>query len=143
MAMPPCTGCARGKRLRLVGGESGSMNGHVRPGPYRAKVQALWGSTMSVRGYDQKEAAGLAALGRAVLQVIDELPDYPSDPQVLKSVEDHLRFAIRLTESLSNKLADRSDDKDWARQLLFDREWRFTKPEPVDPASLGPDEVPF
>jgi hypothetical protein len=32
---------------------------------------------MSVRDYDQKEMAGLAALGRAVLQVIDELPDYP------------------------------------------------------------------
>jgi hypothetical protein len=98
---------------------------------------------MSVEGYDQKEAAGLAALGRAVLQVIDELPDYPSDPEVLKSVEDHLRFAIRLTESLSKKLADGNGDKEWARHLLFDREWRFMKPEKVDPASLGPDEVPF
>jgi hypothetical protein len=34
-----------------------------------------------MKSYEDGEALGLVALGRAVLQVINELPDYPSDPK--------------------------------------------------------------
>src|ERR1700733_8161449 len=98
---------------------------------------------MTRKSYDEERAAGLAALGRAVLQVIDELPGYPSDPEALEPVADDLRFAVRLTESLWSKLTDREPDQEWALQFLFDRQWRFLEPDKIDPASLGPDEVSF
>ena len=98
---------------------------------------------MTRKSYDAEDAASLAALGRAVLQVIDGLPSYPVDPQTLPSVADDLCFAVRLTDSLANKLNKAEADQDLASQLLIDRQWRFFEPNNVDPASLDSDEVFF
>jgi hypothetical protein len=93
--------------------------------------------------YKDGEAAGLAALGRAVLEIIDELPDFPGDPNHMGAVADDLHFAVRLTETLLRKLTKGEDGHERAQQLLLDEQWRFLKPDKIDPASLGVDEVPF
>jgi hypothetical protein len=96
-----------------------------------------------MKPHKDAESAARAALGCAVLQVIDELPDFSDDPTHMGSVADDLRFAVRLIETLSSKLTKGKDGHERAQQLLLDEQWRFLKPEKIDSASLGDDEVPF
>jgi hypothetical protein len=75
------------------------------------------------RPYEVAKAATIAALGEALLQVLKELPEYPSDPRKLPSVEDDLRFAVRLTDSIANKLNKDDVDQKTALELLC--RWQF------------------
>jgi hypothetical protein len=94
-----------------------------------------------------EEAAGFEALGRTVLEVIRALPSYPHDPQTLPSVADDLRFAVRLMDSLINKLTKTEAAQETALHFLFDHEWRFVErpSRPLPTASDDPDapEIPF
>jgi hypothetical protein len=89
----------------------------------------------------------LEALGRAVLQVIRELPGYPDDPQTLPPVADDLRFAVRLMDSLINKLTKTEADQETALHRLFEHQWRFVErpSRPLPTAWDHPDdpEIPF
>jgi hypothetical protein len=53
------------------------------------------GSVARIVSPDQTPSAwDWGVLGRAVLQVIDEMPDYPSDPNAMGSVSDDQRGRV-------------------------------------------------
>lgn len=96
-----------------------------------------------MKRYDDEESIGLMALGRAVLEVLDEMPDYPSNPWDADFVEGDLHFARRLIESLGSKLTHGETGHEWAQHFLCERERRFSDPNKPASASRDDDEVPF
>jgi hypothetical protein len=102
---------------------------------------------LALRRHADEEAAGLEALGRAVLQVIRALPSYPDDPQTFPPLADDLRFAVRLMGSLRQHLVKTEADQETALHRLNDHEWRFverpSRPLPTTWDHPDDPEIPF
>ncbi len=89
------------------------------------------------------ETMAFEVLGRALLQIIDALPEHPGLGDLPVSLADDLSFATRLIEALEAKLDKSHPGHERACQLLDDQSWRFQPPGNIDPATLSDDDVYF
>lgn len=89
----------------------------------------------------RKEAAVDRAIGIAVLNLLEAMPDYPLDHVPTPSVRETLKFGVQFTEAITFFLDRRVELQRLAERKIIEHSFHFYPPEP--PSAPLDEDIPF